>query len=289
MSVPGTKYRLRHRTTYAYVEPVDLATHMLHLSPRQTSRQRLLAAEILCEPAPSSRNTATDHFGNEVTWLFIERPHTRLELVLNALVEVAAAAPLSDAGTAWDALAALVPWDVAEFLFDSPLVPRSAEAGAYAAPCFAAGRDAFAAVRELTARIRRNFAFKPGVTSVSTPVEQVLALKAGVCQDFAHVMIAALRAHSVPARYVSGYIRTRPKPGEEKRRGSDVSHAWVAAWLGPALGWVEFDPTNDLVVGNEHVVLGHGRDYADISPVRGVLLGGGRHAVTVGVDLEPAD
>lgn len=289
MIAGGIKYRLRHRTTYAYVEPVDIATHMLHLTPRQTGRQRVLAAEILSEPAPSSRNTATDHFGNLVTWLFLERPHTRLELVLNALVEVAAPPPPEGAAIAWDALEAATPWDAAEFLFDSPLVPHSPPARAYAEPSFTPGRDAFQAVRELTARIRRDFTFKPGVTSISTPVDQVLTLKAGVCQDFAHVMIACLRAHGVPARYVSGYIRTRPRPGEERRRGSDVSHAWVAAWLGPSLGWIEVDPTNDLVVSNEHVMLGHGRDYADVSPVRGVLLGGGRHAVTVGVDLEPTD
>jgi transglutaminase-like putative cysteine protease len=283
------KYRLRHRTTYTYVEPVDVATHMLHLSPRPGTRQRVLAAEILCEPAPSNRTIASDHFGNSVTWLFVERPHTRLELVLNALVEVAGEPAAGPAGLAWDELRDAAPWDATEFTFDSALAPASAPALAYAAASFAPGRDAFDAVRDLTTRIRREFAFKPGVTSVSTPVAQVLTQKAGVCQDFAHVMIAGCRAHGMPARYVSGYIRTRPKPGEEKRRGSDVSHAWVAAWLGPLLGWVEFDPTNDMVVATEHVVLGHGRDYADISPVRGVLLGGGRHSVAVGVDLEPAE
>lgn len=289
MSTPGIKYRLRHRTTYAYVEPVDLATHMLHLSPRQTAHQRVLAAEILCAPAPSSRSAGADHYGNPVTWLFLERPHTRLELVLNALVEVDAVAPSGTADLAWEQLAAAAPWDVAEFLYDSTLAPAAPEARDYAAASFPPARDAFAAVRELTTRIRHEFTFRPGATSISTPVVQVLAHRTGVCQDFSHVMIAGLRAHGVPARYVSGYIRTRPPPGQEKRRGSDVSHAWVAAWLGPRLGWVEFDPTNDLVVDREHVVLGYGRDYADISPVRGVLLGGGRHAITVGVDLDPAD
>lgn len=289
MSGPPIRYRLRHRTTYAYLEAVDLATHLLHLSPRAGPRQHVSAAEILCEPAPSSRHAGTDHFGNLATWLFMERPHTRLELVLNALVEVSAPDIAAEAGIAWEALAAGVPWDVAEFLFASPLVPRSPEAGGYAAPSFAAGRDAFQAVRELTTRIRQDFAFRPGVTSLSTPVAEVLAQKAGVCQDFSHLMIAALRAHGVPARYVSGYIHTHPRPGEARRRGADVSHAWIAAWLGPAMGWVEFDPTNDLVVADEHVVLGHGRDYADISPVRGVLLGGGQHSLTVGVDLDLAD
>jgi transglutaminase-like putative cysteine protease len=285
----AVKYRLRHRTTYTYVEPVDVATHMLHLSPRAGARQRVLAAEILCEPAPSNRTIATDHYGNHVTWLFLERPHTRLELVLNALVEVSGTQAAGPATMAWESVRGLAPWDVVEFAFDSALAPALAPARDYAAPSFTPGRDVFDAVRDLTSRIRRDFAFKPGATSVSTPVAQVLTQKAGVCQDFAHVMIAGCRAHGVPASYVSGYIRTRPRPGEEKRRGSDVSHAWVGAWLGPSLGWVEFDPTNDLVVATEHVVLGHGRDYADISPVRGVLLGGGRHSVAVGVDLEPAE
>jgi transglutaminase-like putative cysteine protease len=282
------RYRLRHRTTYAYAQPVDLATHLLHLLPRETPYQRVVSAEILCEPAPGSRSAAPDHFGNTATWLFIERPHARLELVLNAVVEVAQPPPAPDA-TPWETLAAQAPWDAQEFLFDSAMAPATSEADAYAAASFVHGRATFDAVRDLTSRVRRDFAFKPGATSISTPVAQVIAQKAGVCQDFSHVMISALRARKIPARYVSGYIRTRPRPGEERRRGSDVSHAWISAWCGPAAGWIDFDPTNDLVVADEHVTLGWGRDYADVSPVRGMLLGGGKHTVAVGVDLEPAD
>jgi transglutaminase-like putative cysteine protease len=282
------KYRLRHRTTYAYADAVDLATHMLHLAPRATPHQHIHSAEILCEPAPASRSVAEDHFGNLATWLFVERPHTRLELVLNAVVEVAKPPPAPDS-TPWEMIEAAAPWDAQEFIFDSPMAPATAEADAYAAPSFTHARPGFAAVRELTTRIRRDFAFKPGATSISTPVAQVIAQKAGVCQDFSHVMISALRARKIPARYVSGYIRTRPRAGEERRRGSDVSHAWVSAWCGQDAGWVDFDPTNDLVVANEHVTLGWGRDYGDVSPVRGVLLGGGKHMVAVGVDLEPVE
>jgi transglutaminase-like putative cysteine protease len=140
----------------------------------------------------------------------------------------------------------------------------------------------------VTGRIKRDFAFKPGVTTISTPVSQVLSLRGGVCQDFAHLMIAGLRAIGLPARYCSGYVRTRPPPGQQRRQGADQSHAWVGAWLGPQLGWVDLDPTNDLVVADEHVLLGWGRDYADISPVKGILLGGGKQVLEVSVDLVAA-
>jgi len=141
-------------------------------------------------------------------------------------------------------------------------------------------------LRDLTARINRDFTFRPGVTTVHTPLHRVLAQRAGVCQDFAHLMIAGLRALGLPARYVSGYLRTHPPLGGVARRGADQSHAWVGAWLGPADGWVDFDPTNDLVV-HEHVVLGWGRDYGDVGPIRGVILGGGQHSVSASVELEP--
>jgi transglutaminase-like putative cysteine protease len=151
---------------------------------------------------------------------------------------------------------------------------------------FPAGRPVLAGLLDLTARIRGDFTFRPGVTTIATPVAKVLRQRAGVCQDFTHVMIAGLRALGLPARYVSGYIRTRPPPGRAARRGADQSHAWVGAWLGPEHGWIDLDPTNDLVVQDEHVVLGWGRDYGDVSPVRGVLLGGGTHKLSVSVDLE---
>jgi transglutaminase-like putative cysteine protease len=145
-----------------------------------------------------------------------------------------------------------------------------------------------AGLLELNGRIRRDFAFRPGVTGVATPVSQVLAQRAGVCQDFTHLMITGLRGLGLPARYVSGYIRTHPGPGSTALRGADQSHAWVGCWLGPADGWVDLDPTNDLVAGEEHVVLGWGRDFADVSPLRGIILGGGEHRLDVSVDLTPA-
>ena len=225
--------------------------------------------------------------------MFLDRRHGEFVVTVTAEVEVAFAPPPQAASTLpWEAVAALAAaggegaWEAAEFVFDSPMIPAEPAAGAYAAPSFPEGRPILAALLELNARIRREFAFKSGVSNVQTPVSRTLAQRAGVCQDFTHLMIAALRAHGLPARYVSGYLRTRPPPGTVARRGADQSHAWVSAWLGPLHGWVDLDPTNDLVVHDEHVVLAWGRDYGDISPVRGVILGGGRHSVSVGVDLE---
>ncbi len=286
------KYRLRHVTEYAYATPVDLASHMLHLSPRALPWQAVAEARITASPQPSRTIRAQDHFGNDATWLFLDQPHERFSVSLDAVVEVAAPPPPADGATPpWEAIGRLaaaggVNAAEAEFVFPSPLVPAETAARAYAETCFAPGRPVLACLRELTKRIRSEFAFRPGVTDVSTPVARVLAQKEGVCQDFTHLMIAALRGFGVPARYVSGYLRTRPPPGQPRRRGADQSHAWVGAWLGPAHGWIGLDPTNDLVVSDEHVLLAWGRDYGDISPIRGVLLGGGQHRVRVGVDLE---
>jgi transglutaminase-like putative cysteine protease len=197
--------------------------------------------------------------------------------------------PPAEATAPWNLLAASAPaaWDAAEFLQPSPMLPHSRGAGAFAATSFPPGRPVLAGLLDLNARIRRDFAFRAGTTGIATPVEEVLARRQGVCQDFTHVMVAGLRALGLPARYVSGYIRTRPPPGQARHRGADQSHAWVGAWLGPGAGWVDLDPTNALVVHDEHVVLGWGRDFADVSPARGVVLGGGAHALSVAVDLEP--
>ncbi len=287
------KYRVRHTTVYTYGESVDLAAHMLHLWPRALPQQAVNDTALATTPAAARCTEGTDHFGNRVSWLFLDLPHAAFEVRLTANIEVEFPAPPEPAATPpWESIAAAVragggeAWRAAEFAFASPMAPADAAAGAYAAESFPAGRPVLGGLLELTARIRRDFTFRPGVTTIATPVDQVLKQRAGVCQDFSHLMIAGLRALGLPARYVSGYIRTRPPPGRATRRGADQSHAWVGAWLGPAHGWIDLDPTNDLVVQDEHVVLGWGRDYGDISPVRGVLLGGGSHKLAVSVDLE---
>jgi transglutaminase-like putative cysteine protease len=289
------KYHVRHVTTYRYADPVDLASHMLHLAPRRLAHQSVLVSDILASPEPARVAERTDHFGNGVAWLFMDRPHDRFEVTLDATVDVLFPhPPEADCTLPWEDVAAAARqggaagWQAAEFVFDSPMAPADAGAGDYAAVSFPPGRPVLAGLLDMMGRIRREFAFRSGVTSISTPVARVLAQRAGVCQDFTHLMIAGLRALGLPARYVSGYLRTRPPPGTVVRRGADQSHAWVSAWLGPTHGWVDLDPTNDLVVRDEHVVLAWGRDYSDISPVRGVILGGGRHTVSVAVDLDPA-
>lgn len=287
------RYRVSHITRYRYGEPVDLAAHLVHLTPRPLPGQHVHGAVLTPDPRPDRSVSGTDHFGNQATWLFLAEPHAEFTVTLIADVEVAFAVPPTGATPAWEQVRDLAArggaacWQAAEFTFGTAMAPAEPASGGYAARSFAPGRPVLEALLDLNARIRRDFTFRPGVTTLSTPVTQVLASRAGVCQDFAHLMIAGLRWLGLPARYVSGYIRTRPRPGEARRRGADQSHAWVGCWLGPEHGWVDLDPTNDLVVRDEHVVLGWGRDYADVSPVRGVILGGGRHALAVSVDLDP--
>jgi transglutaminase-like putative cysteine protease len=290
------RYRITHTTSYDYAAPVDLASHMLHLLPRELPGQIVHSAKLTTEPAPGRASAADDHFGNHVSWMFLDRRHDLFVVTLEADVDVLFAPPPSANETRpWEQVAALAlaggagAWQAAEFLYDSPMLPHEPSAGVYAKPSFPAGRPVLAGLLDLNARIKRDFTFKAGVTSVHTSVARVISQRAGVCQDFTHLMIAGLRAIGLPARYVSGYLRTRPPAGQPARRGADQSHAWVGAWLGPEHGWVDLDPTNDLVVKDEHVVLGWGRDYGDISPVRGVILGGGRHSLSVGVDLEAVE
>lgn len=289
-------YRVCHATSYAYETPVDLGTHMMHLQPRPLHWQRILHSSLTPEPAHAEIRAGTDCFGNAVSWMFLDAAHSSFVVTLDAVVEVRApAVPPPTDTPPWEEVARVAlnggagGYAAAEFLFASPRVPCLQEAGAYARVSFPAGRPVLQGLIDLNDRIGRDFRFQSGVTTVHTTVAQVLALRAGVCQDFSHLMIAGLRAIGLPARYVSGYIRTRPPPGQAKRRGSDQSHAWVACWMGAKHGWIDIDPTNGILIGDEHVVLGWGRDFSDVSPLCGIILGGGKHKLTVSVDLEPAD
>lgn len=289
------RYRVAHVTTYLYGEAVDLAAHLLHLTPRPLPGQHVIASALAVEPPPARSASALDHFGNHATWVFLAEPHASFTVSLTAEVEAAFPPPPATATPAWEevrdaaARGGMDAWQAAEFAFGTAMAPAEPAVGAYVARSFPPDRPILDALLELNARIRNDFTFRAGVTTLSTPVTQVLASRTGVCQDFAHLMIAGLRWLGLPARYVSGYIRTRPRPGAARRRGADQSHAWVGCWLGAEHGWIDLDPTNDLVVRDEHVVLGWGRDYADVSPVRGVILGGGRHGLSVSVDLDPLE
>jgi transglutaminase-like putative cysteine protease len=287
-------YRVRHTTTYTYADSVDLASHLVHLSPRPLSYQNVIHANLVATPTPLRMTEGKDHFGNHIAWIFFDQPHSRFEVTLHAQVDVLfPKVPDPVATPPWEDVAAAAReggsagWQAAEFAFESPMVGHDASAAAYAAESFPPMRPVLEGLLDLNKRIKKDFAFRAGVTNVYTQVSKVMAQRAGVCQDFAHVMICGLRSLGLPARYTSGYLRTYPAPGTVPRLGADQSHAWVGCWLGPEHGWMDLDPTNDLVVHDEHVVLGWGRDYGDVSPVRGVLLGGRRHTVSAGVDLIP--
>ncbi len=289
------RYRVRHSTIYAYASQVDLAHHLLRLRPRDFAHQKVARWEMTIRPEAARVHEMTDHFGNHVHVAMIERPHGALDITTETEIAIdrPGAAQLGP-GPAWETIAARVgqtgfpeAWVESEFTHASPLVPLLAELRAMAEEDFPPGRGIVEATQALTSRIHAEFTYDPTATEISTPLAEVLANRRGVCQDFAHLQIAALRGLGLAAGYVSGYIRTIPPKGQERLRGADASHAWIAIWAGPELGWVHADPTNDCIASNDHIVIGWGRDFGDVSPVRGVILGGGAHGVTVGVDVVP--
>jgi transglutaminase-like putative cysteine protease len=287
-------YAVRHETRYEYGAPVDLGFHVLRLTPRVTGRQRLRAHRLTIEPEPTRLDCFTDHFGNDAHYVGIELTHDHFTATVEAEVTILDSEIGRSAEPGWESVREAMqgdglpePPDAAEFIHGSPLATSDEEATAYAAPSFAAGRPIVAALRDLTARIHRDFAYAPKQTDISTRVAEVLRMRRGVCQDFAHVMIAGLRGLGLPARYVSGYIRTRSAAAPATLIGADASHAWVSAWCGEQLGWIEFDPTNNLVVADQHVVVAYGRDFSDVTPLRGVILGGGNHSLSVAVSVLP--
>lgn len=285
-----TLYRLHHETIYDYAEPVVIGTHFMHLLPRERPGQIVRESSLDISPLPDNRRDEIDHFGNLTTTVSLAGAHKQFSVALSATVDVCQPQPpFAEDTPRWEAIAAWAQQetDVAEFCLPSKLAAPAGEIADYAAVSFLPGRKILSGLLELNQRIFTEMSYRPGVTNNFTTALHILQTRAGVCQDYAHFMLACLRALGLPGRYVSGYLRTLPPPGQEKRRGADQSHAWVGAWLGPEIGWVDFDPTNNLLVYNEHVTLAWGRDFADVSPLRGIILGGGRHNLHVGVDLEP--
>jgi transglutaminase-like putative cysteine protease len=285
-----------HVTEYLYSERVSTSHHDLHLLPRATPAQTCLREELEISPAPAMRRERTDDFGNRCTYVEIHEPHNNLRVTSRADVAVAPAPPLPATSAAWESVRDAVragegPETRAarHYAFASPHVPSpSAAAREYALPSFAAGRGVVEAARELTTRIHKDFVYDSRATTIATPVDEVLKNRRGVCQDFAHVQLACLRALGLAARYVSGYLVTRPPPGKPRLVGADASHAWLAVFAG-AHGWIPLDPTNDLVPGEQHITVAWGRDYSDVTPVRGVIMGGGRHDLWVSVDVAPGE
>lgn len=289
------RYRLSHRTSYSYASMVDSAHHIAHLRAREFPGQTVGAIEVVAHPEPALAIQHVDHFGNHVGIYRIDAPHTRFDIEVRASVEVRYPDPPPAASTPpWEEVRVALTGDgfpqsveASEFIHESPLVPLESELRDYGAVSLTSKRPILEAARELATRIKSDFEYHPGATDISTPLHDVFAGKAGVCQDFAHVMIAALRSHGLAAGYVSGYIRTVHTQAEAALRGADASHAWVAVWCGEHAGWVHLDPTNDVVAREDHVAVAWGRDFSDVSPLRGVILGGGEHSFGVEVTLVP--
>jgi transglutaminase-like putative cysteine protease len=286
-------YRILHRTLYEYGEPVTVSHHAARIEPVAARAQRCGSFSLRIEPEPSLRKTRRDYFGNSVCFFSVQEIHSRLEVVAESLVTVSPTTPPAPALSApWERVADLFTDPVSpevvqpyEFVFNSPLLAVSGELADYARRSFPAGTPLLTGVASLTRRIFTDFKYDPKSTTVATPLEEVIAGRRGVCQDFAHLAIAALRSLGLAARYVSGYLRTEPPPGQKRLVGADASHAWFSVYC-PELGWVDFDPTNNVMTGTDHVSVALGRDFSDVSPVSGVLTGGGQHVVSVSVNVE---
>lgn len=287
-----------HETAYDYAPAVRTAQHMVHLKPAHGARQQLLEHRLQVDPQPTRQLESVDVWGNTRTFFSLQFGHERLRVLADSLVATSAPAQPGD-GLPWEEAVERMRYHrearydpASEFVFASPYVPRDAAFAAYAQPSFAAGRPLAEAARDLMHRIHAEFAYEPTATDVNTPALEALHLRKGVCQDLAHVMLGCLRSLGVPARYVSGYLLTEPAPGQPRLLGADASHAWVSVYLAAADGpgqWLDLDPTNDRTPGEDYVTLAAGRDYADVSPMRGVIHGGAQHTLRVAVTVTPVE
>lgn len=279
-----------HTTEYEYGEPVAVSHHVARLCPRSFDRQDCIRHDLDIDPAPAAEATHVDYFGNTTTFFAMQGAHDRLEVRARSTVTVRPNVHVAPPDTpAWDEIGdpSALPVDVLEYVFDSAL-PLSralrADLALYAGVSFPVGRPLLAGVLDLTQRIYEDFTYDQKATTIATPLEDVFHTRRGVCQDFAHFEIACLRALGLPARYVSGYLETQPAPGVARLVGADASHAWLAVYC-PGSGWIDVDPTNNVVPSNRHITLAWGRDFGDVSPIRGVILGGGGHTLRVSVDV----
>ncbi len=290
------QYQVTHTTTYEYSEPVSLCQNLAHLTPRDVPGQQCLRTALSIAPQPAVLSDRLDYFGNPSTFFAVQEPHRELVATATHLIRLAPRpAPDPAASPPWEEVRDLLPADrgpatleAYQFVFGSRYTPPGQELAAYAAHSFAPGRPLLEGVLDLTARVHRDFVYDPRATTVATPLNEVFAKRRGVCQDFAHLELACLRSLGLAARYVSGYLCTTPAPGQRRLLGADATHAWLSVWC-PCQGWVDMDPTNDLVPSDKHILLAWGRDYDDVSPIKGVILGGGQHAVRVAVEVTRLD
>ncbi len=301
------RYRITHRTHYEYAQPVALSHNECHLLPLENEHQLCESARLRILPQPQTRAERRDYFGNRVHYFALEKAHRKIEIVAESVVQraVTARVPLDEAAQAvaaqnspaWESAreAAAGP-ELARFAYASPLIPDTAfdtpALQEFVAPSFPTGRPLLEAAIDFNQRIFDSFEYDSGFSIIGTPLAKVLKHRKGVCQDFAHLFLAGLRSLGLAARYVSGYLETKPPPGRPKLAGADASHAWVSVWI-PGSGdlpggtWMDLDPTNRILAGNQHIVLACGRDYSDVTPLKGVIFGGGKHEVQVAVDVVP--
>lgn len=290
------KYTIKHRTWYAYAEAAPVCHNILHLAPRAVAHQVCADFRLRIVPEPAFVARRVDWFGNNVDYFSIEGSHNGLEVTSQCVIDVTRPPKLTPSESLpWEQVVRLSSPEAAkddltiyQLTLRSPRVRPSNALRDYAFPSFTAGRPIIEAIIDLTARIHRDFEFDAKATTVHTPLEDLLKLRRGVCQDFAHLAIGCLRSLGLPSRYVSGYLRTTPPPGKPRLVGADASHAWASAYCGP-LGWVDFDPTNNALLSESHVTIAWGRDYGDVCPIQGVFVGGGEHSMGVNVDVTPAD
>ena len=289
-------YKLRHVTTYHYEDEVTFARCSLRLTPRNSTDQMVFESSVTVTPAPVSVLEHVGQFGERVMTATVETPHTELIIEARARVDVRRPAPAELTGPSWEVVRELA-FGVesleiaspANFLFPTRMTPIRPEITDYARRSFTRSRPVMEAAFELAGRIKREFTYDPKSTEVSTPAIEAFGARRGVCQDFAHIMISGLHGLGLPAAYVSGYLRTFPLPGQPRLEGADATHAWVALWCGDEAGWVGFDPTNAVIAADNHIILAVGRDYSDVAPIGGVVLGSGDQKIDVAVDVVPID
>lgn len=287
------EYQVIHTTEYTYFQPVSNCNNIARLLLRDTTGQRCTKTIITIEPKPDISREFEDFFGNKTMYFSIQQEHKKLRVTVKSLLEKNKTAnnhTITENNTAWETIPGQLTPAVNEnlmakqFIYPSYYTPLSQDIVQYAKRSFMPGISMLAAAKDLTKRIFTDFAFTQGFTNIATPLSEVMRSRKGVCQDFAHLAIACVRSMGLPARYVSGYIETLPPPGKEKLFGADASHAWFSVYI-PGTGWVDFDPTNNVMPADQHITIGWGRDYADIAPLKGVVVSSGSHQLSVSVDV----
>ncbi len=289
------KYKITHTTTYLYQSPVRVCHNLLLLTPRENTRLRCHSHRLQISPNPQISNHRVDFFGNHLRAFSIEESHRQLRVTATSRVQIQPQGDIhADQSPPWEELVRALAAqelkdsvDASVYRFDSRRITRSTEFEDYAKASFTKGRSVFAGALSLMERIHREFKYDATATNVNTKASDAFRMRRGVCQDFAHIAISCLRSIGIPARYVSGYLRTIPPPGKPRLVGVDQSHAWLSVYCGDTLGWIDIDPTNNSVCQSDHVPIAWGRDYHDVVPLRGVFLGGGTHTLSVSVDVSP--